>query len=196
MTALLCGLLGFVLYFLYDINSITVRSKLLHSTFTLGTVLIAAATGMDLWSAFKSNAFSGFADFVFLVLSALSFAALIYCLFFALPFQQTYAEQVANRSVCDKGVYALCRHPGILCFFGTFLFLGFAARPANLLAHGMVFSVLNLIYALFQDRITFPKTFSDYHTYRTRVPFLLPTSNSVRLARDSWPRKDSKEDKS
>ena len=196
MTALLCGLLGFVLYFLYDINSITLRSKLLHSSFTIGTAFIAVATGVDLWSAFKSNAFSGFTDFVFLVLSALSFAALIYCLFFALPFQETYAEQTTDRSVCDKGVYALCRHPGILCFFGTFLFLGLAARPASLLAHGMVFSALNLIYALFQDRITFPKTFSDYHIYRTRVPFLLPTSNSVRLARDSWPRKYSKEDES
>ena len=196
MTALLCGLLGFVLYFLYDINSITLRSKLLHSSFTIGTAFIAVATGVDLWSAFKSNAFSGFTDFVFLVLSALSFAALIYCLFFALPFQETYAEQTPDRSVCDKGVYALCRHPGILCFFGTFLFLGLAARPASLLAHGMVFSALNLIYALFQDRITFPKIFSDYHIYRTRVPFLLPTSNSVRLARDSWPRKDSKEDES
>ena len=196
MTALLCGLLGFVLYFLYDINSITLRSKLLHSSFTIGTAFIAVATGVDLWSAFKSNAFSGFTDFVFLVLSALSFAALIYCLFFALPFQETYAEQTTDRSVCDKGVYALCRHPGILCFFGTFLFLGLAARPASLLAHGMVFSALNLIYALFQDRITFPKIFSDYHIYRTRVPFLLPTSNSVRLARDSWPRKESKEDES
>ena len=196
MTALLCGLLGFVLYFLYDINSITVRSKLLHSSFTIGTAFIAVATGVDLWSAFKSNAFSGFTDFVFLVLSALSFAGLISCLFFALPFQETYAEQATDRSVCDKGVYALCRHPGILCFFGTFLFLGLAARPASLLAHGMVFSALNLIYALFQDRITFPKIFSDYHIYRTRVPFLLPTSNSVRLARDSWPRKDSKEDES
>ena len=196
MTALLCGLLGFVLYFLYDINSITLRSKLLHSSFTIGTAFIAVATGVDLWSAFKSNAFSGFTDLMFLVLSALSFAALIYCLFFALPFQETYAEQTTDRSVCDKGVYALCRHPGILCFFGTFLFLGLAARPASLLAHGMVFSALNLIYALFQDRITFPKIFSDYHIYRTRVPFLLPTSNSVRLARDSWPRKDSKEDES
>jgi protein-S-isoprenylcysteine O-methyltransferase Ste14 len=196
MTTLLCGLLGFVLYFLYDLNSITVRSKLLHSSFSIGTAFLAVATGMDLWSALKSNAFSGFTDLMFLVLSALSFAALIYCLFFALPFQETYAEQATDRSVCDKGVYALCRHPGILCFFGTFLFLGLAARPANLLAHGMVFSALNLIYALFQDRITFPKTFSDYHIYRTRVPFLLPTSNSVRLARDSWPRKDSKEDES
>ena len=196
MTALLCGLLGFVLYFLYDLNSITVRSKLLHSSFSIGTAFLAVATGMDLWSALKSNAFSGFTDLMFLVLSALSFAALIYCLFFALPFQETYAEQTTDRSVCDKGVYALCRHPGILCFFGTFLFLGLAARPASLLAHGMVFSALNLIYALFQDRITFPKIFSDYHIYRTRVPFLLPTSNSVRLARDSWPRKDSKEDES
>ena len=197
MTALLCGLLGFALYFLYDINSITVRSKLLHSSFAIGTAFIATATGMDLWSAFKSNAFSGLTDLLFLVLSALSFIALIYCLFFALPFQQTYAEQqAANRSVCGKGVYALCRHPGILCFFGTFLFLGLAAWPANLLVHGLVFSALNLIYALFQDRITFPKIFSDYHIYRTRVPFLLPTSNSVRLARDSWPRKDSKEDES
>jgi protein-S-isoprenylcysteine O-methyltransferase Ste14 len=196
MTTLLCGLLGFVLYFLYDLNSITVRSKLLHSSFSIGTAFLAVATGMDLWSALKSNAFSGFTDLMFLVLSALSFAALIYCLFFALPFQETYAEQATDRSVCDKGVYALCRHPGILCFFGTFLFLGLATRPANLLAHGMVFPALNLIYALFQDRITFPKTFSDYHIYRTRVPFLLPTSNSVRLARDSWPRKDSKEDES
>jgi protein-S-isoprenylcysteine O-methyltransferase Ste14 len=193
MTALFCGLLGFVFYFLYDINSITIRSGLLHSTFAIGTVLIAAATGMDLWSAFKMHTFSGIPDLLFLILAALSFAALIYCLFFALPFQETYTEQASNRSVCDKGVYALCRHPGILCFFGTFLFLGLAARPADLLAHGMVFSALNLIYAFFQDRITFPKTFSDYHIYRTRVPFLLPTGNSIRLARDSWPRKDSKE---
>jgi protein-S-isoprenylcysteine O-methyltransferase Ste14 len=196
MTALLCGLLGFVLYFLYDLNSITVRSKLLHSSFSIGTAFLAVATGMDLWSALKSNAFSGFTDLMFLVLSALSFAALIYCLFFALPFQETYAEQATDRSVCDKGVYALCRHPGILCFFGTFLFLGLAAQPANLLVHGMVFSIVNLLYALFQDRVIFPKTFSDYYIYRTRVPFLLPTSNSVRLARDSWPRKDSKEDAS
>ena len=49
----------------------------------------------------------------------------------------------------------------------------------SLLSAGMVFSVLNVLYALFQDRVTFPKTFSDYGEYRKRVPFLIPNKESV-----------------
>ena len=52
----------------------------------------------------------------------------------------------------------------------------------------MLFSLLNLAYAWFQDRITFPRTFCDYETYRERVPFLIPTGNSIRLARQTWNR--------
>lgn len=196
MTALLLGTAGFILFFLYDINSFTLRSKPLHSTFGIGMALIAAATVLDLRAAWKAGAFSGGSDLLLLLLSAVCFAALIYCLFFALPFQETYAEPFDGRCVYDRGVYALCRHPGILCFFGTFLFAGIAALPCPLLLHGMVFSLLNLAYALFQDRITFPKTFCDYHTYRKRVPFLIPTRNSTRLAWDTRPRADGKEDES
>lgn len=196
MIALLLGITGFILCFLYDINSFTLRSKLLHSTFGIGTALIAVATVLDLRTAWNTGAFSGGLDLLFLFLSVVCFAALIYCLFFALPFQETYTEQNDSRPVYDRGVYALCRHPGILCFFGMFLFAGIAALPCDLLMHGMVFSVLNLAYAFFQDRITFPKTFFDYHIYRERIPFLIPTSNSTRLARDTWPRAGGKEDES
>lgn len=196
MIALLLGITGFILCFLYDINSFTLRSKLLHSTFGIGTALIAVATVLDLRTAWNTGAFSGGLDLLFLFLSVVCFAALIYCLFFALPFQETYTEQSDSRPVYDRGVYALCRHPGILCFFGMFLFAGIAALPCDLLMHGMVFSVLNLAYAFFQDRITFPKTFFDYHIYRERIPFLIPTSNSTRLARDTWPRASGKEDES
>ena len=196
MIALLLGITGFILCFLYDINSFTLRSRVLHSTFGIGTALIAVATVLDLRTAWKADAFSGFPDLLLLLLGAACFAALIYCLFFALPFHETYAEQTGGRCVYDRGVYALCRHPGILCFFGMFLFAGMAAFPCPLLMHGMVFSLLNLAYALFQDRITFPKTFCDYHTYRKRVPFLIPTRDSTRLARDTWPRADGKEDES
>ena len=118
MTALLLGIAGFLLCFLYDINSFTVRSGLLHCTFGMGTVLIAVATALDLRGAWKSGALSGTPDLLLLLLSAACFAALIYCLFFALPFHETYAEQNGMRPVYDRGVYALCRHPGILCFFG------------------------------------------------------------------------------
>lgn len=196
MTSLFWGIVCFVLYFLYDINSFTIQSKLLHYAFAAGTVILAAATGADLYAAWRVGAFPGISDALFLLLSFLCFLCLIYCLFFALPFHETYSEQTTGQAVCDKGVYALCRHPGILCFFGMFLFLGIAALPTRLLLHGMVYSTLNLVYALFQDRITFPKTFYDYHMYRERVPFLFPTINSIRLARESWPVKDSKEDAS
>ena len=111
------------------------------------------------------------------------FAALIYSLFFALPFQQTYTEQAGGRRVYSGGVYALCRHPGILCFFGTYLLLGLAALPTRMILRGLLFSLLNLAYAWFQDCVTFPKTFCDYTDYKKKVPFLIPTRNSVAMAR-------------
>ena len=196
MTSLFCGIAGFFLYFLYDINSITIRSKLLHTAFVIGTVLIAVATGIDLYAAWKMSAFSGSLDFLLFVMSVVCFVALIYCLFFALPFHETYSEQAVDRSVYSKGVYALCRHPGILCFFGMFLFLGTSALPSDLLLHGMLFSLLNLTYGIFQDKITFPKIFFDYHTYRKQVPFLIPSKESFRLAWNTRPCKDSEEDES
>ena len=194
MLSLNLGIAGFLLYLLYDINSFTRQLKIPHTFFMVGTGLIGAATALELRSAWKLGAFSGALDILLLAAGIACFAALHYCLFFALPFQETYAEQKSSRQVYDGGVYALCRHPGILCFFGMFLFLGMAALPGRLLIHGMLFSLLNLAYAWFQDRITFPRTFCDYETYRERVPFLIPTGNSIRLARQTWNRSVSEED--
>ena len=194
MISLCLGAVGFVLYLLYDINSFTRQNPLIHSFFLIGTVLIGVATAYDILLALQMNAFSGFIDLLLVAGAAACFAALIYCLFFALPFKATYTEQTNARHVYDGGVYALCRHPGILCFFGMYLLLGAAALPTKLLIHGMVFSLLNLAYAWFQDRITFPRTFCDYEAYRKRIPFLIPTGDSIRLACQTWPRRDGEED--
>ena len=191
--SLILGVIGFLLYLVYDINSFAWQARLPRSFFLLGTVLIGIATVLDLAAAWRLGAFGG-PSVLALLPAALCFAALIYALFFALPFDETYAEQETGRPVCDRGAYALCRHPGIPCFFGTYLFLGLAALPSPLLAHGMLFSLLNLGYAFFQDRITFPQTFCNYETYRKKVPFLFPNRNSIRLARQTWPRTVSKED--
>lgn len=194
MLSLNLGIAGFLLYLLYDINSFTYQAKVPRTFFMLGTALIGTATALDLWSAQKQGAFSGILDLLFLALGAVCFAALIDCLFFALPFHETYTDQKQGRRVYDRGIYALCRHPGILCFAGMFLALGIAAMPENLLVHGMIFSLLNLAYAWFQDRITFPRTFCDYEVYRENTPFLIPTRDSIRLARQTWSRTVGKED--
>ena len=76
-----------------------------------------------------------------------------------------------------------------------YLFMGLAALPAPFLANGMVLSLLNVAYAWFQDRVTFPKSFFNYEEYRERVPFLIPTKDSIRLAGKTWRRSNGEEAK-
>ena len=180
MLPLILGLAAFALYFLYDINSISRQYRLLHSFFTLGTLLLGTAVVLDLARAFSSAAISGLPDCLLLFGSALCFAALIYCLFFALPFDETYVAENSPRCVYSGGVYGLCRHPGILCFFGMELMMGLAALPGRMLIRGLIFSALNLLYAFYQDRVSFPKTFCDYSDYQKKVPFLIPDGASLR----------------
>ena len=195
MVSLTLGIGGFHLYLLYDVNSFTYRLRLLHGAFALGTLLVGAATALDLLEAWRLGAFSGPGDAALLLAAGACLAALVYSLFFALPFQETYRQQEQGRHVYDGGVYALCRHPGILCFFGLYLCLGLAALPGGLLAHGLGFSLLDLAYAGFQDRVTFPKTFCDYEAYRKKAPFLIPTGDSIRRARQTWGRPASEEER-
>ena len=194
MLALLLGIGGFALYFLYDLNGYLIECHLLRGAFFAGSALLGGATVLDLVSAWREDAFSGLGDIVLVGMGFLAFVALIYCLFFALPFQETYVSETKNRKVYDGGAYALCRHPGVLCFFAMYLLLGLAAMPTPLLRHGMIFTLLNVAYAWFQDRVTFPKCFSDYKEYRKRVPFMVPTKDSVRLAGQTWRRSTGKEE--
>lgn len=173
------GIAAFALYFLYDINDYAWKRKFPRSFFALATLLLALATTLDLRTAVLAGAISGIADLLWLLCAAICFGLLMYCLFFALPFSATYATVGTPRKVCRTGAYAFCRHPGILCLFGMYLFLSLAALPEKLWVNGIVFSLCDLAYAWFQDCISFPKTFSDYADYRKNVPFLIPTRKSI-----------------
>ena len=159
MYSLLLGMLGFLLFFLYDVNSFTWRSRLLHKSFALGVTLLAAATVLDLAAALRMGAFSGLKDLILLVAGALCLAALVYCLFFALPFAETYQDTDGPPAACDRGVYALCRHPGVLCMLGMYTFWGLGALPATMLRIGLIFSGFHTVIFCFLDRMPFPRTF-------------------------------------
>ena len=191
---LLLGTTAFLLYIVYDINSYTLHNRVLNCGFLAGSMMLAVATTLLLISAWQANAFSGPVDIVLVILGAAFFLLLLYCLFFALPFQETYVDQPQDRRVYDRGVYALCRHPGVLCFFGMYLCLGLAALPTRLLLNGTVYSLLNFLYVVFQDRITFPKTFCDYSEYQKKAPFIIPNKKSICLAVQTWRQPTRKED--
>lgn len=145
----------------------------------MGSVFLVAATVLLLR---KMNIFSMVLRgkmVIFLFLAAVFLALLIYTLFFALPFEETYVSQDAHKTY-DKKMYALCRHPGVLWFAGFYFCLWLAVGGMPLLVMAVWFSFLNFCYVLLQDFYTFPQVFSDYGEYKKKVPFLIPDGKSLK----------------
>ncbi len=170
------GCIGFVLMVLYDLNQGWWKIKILQPCFALGSFLLLGATGGIL---FKEAVMP---DTLFrMVLGILALfcgGLLFYTLFLAIPFEATYIQEQFSE-VVDTGVYALCRHPGVLFLAGFYFFLAPAVRSGLLFWAGVWFSGCNLMYVLMQDRIFFPRCFSNYAEYRKTVPFLIPNKTSL-----------------
>ena len=181
MAGFIFGIVAFGLFVLYDINSVLWKCRWLHPFFLTGCVLLALITAIQIYSSVKTVQINAF-FWVFLVFALLFFGIMIYTLFFALPFEKTYMEIDKKPQVYDQGMYALCRHPGVLWFFFFYLFLGLALQPSHMLRNGMIYSLLNFFYIVIQDFWTFPKTFADYEAYKEKTPFLIPTRVSMRKA--------------
>ena len=177
--ALLIGCFSFVLFFLYDCNQLAANRPIFRPLFGIGCLLLGGST----LALFMQRQ-----DALSLPLPVRAAAGVLCCimagltahsLFFTLPFGSTYLT-ADNRKTYTAGVYALCRHPGVLFLAGFYGALWLATGDPSLGLAFLFFDLLNLLYALFQDRVTFPRQFDDYVEYRAATPFLIPTPASLR----------------
>ena len=177
MIATVASILGFSLYYIYDINSVKWRNFFMNKFFALGSAFVIASVFIVITT--QPN------DFVLNPLGILSaplfLALLIYTLFFAIPFKETYIEDEQNRMAYTHGVYALCRHPGVLWLLGFTLSIFTIIPTTTTLIYVAVINTLNVLYILLQDFWTFPKTFANYQQYKTMTPFLIPNVLSIKL---------------
>lgn len=190
MQMLLFVVLGLCCFLFYDFW--TVHSALARwpqGLFAAGLVCDALVTAWMLCRSVLSVSGYWPRAVLFWAVSLVWLALLTYTLFFALPFDQTYADPTKKRCVCRTGMYALCRHPGVMWFILFYAFLYLAVPIPETLWGGAALCVGNIIYILIQDFWTFPRTFIDYDTYRQEVPFLIPTWTSVRRAQKTWPKR-------
>ena len=174
------GSIAFLLYVLYDINSVKWNRKLLHYGFFLGTVLLViTTTGVVLQNTKHIENIKG-SSILLLGIATIFFVLLIYTLFFALPFDKTYQNESEKRMAYTEGVYALCRHPGVLWFIGFYMFLAWGMNSREVMSYGIIISIWNVLYVILQDCYSFPLTFINYRSYQKETPFLIPTRKSIR----------------
>ena len=182
MLETILGGVAFLLFAIYDLEQARIVPRRFHAIvqffFLTGFLLLMVATAHAVCEA-VDMAVCDLKLAGGLILALLFFILLIYTLFFALPFEETYVTQTGKQTY-DKGMYALCRHPGVLWFAGFYFSLWFALGSAALLWIAILYSGLNVAYIILQDMVTFPRIFSDYADYRRRVPFLLPTPASLK----------------
>ena len=175
----LLGLCAFLLFFLSDYNDWRLARPELKVCFPLGGVLLAVGTVLEARQGVPLVA--GWLQGLFFVLVAVFLSLLVYTLFFALPVEASYAHPGGKRPACTTGVYALCRHPGVLWFAGLYGCLWVAAGLP--LWEAAVYSGLNVLLVLFEDRCVFPARLEGYREYQRTTPFLLPDRRSIRACR-------------
>ncbi|WKY46511.1 hypothetical protein Q5O24_08940 [Eubacteriaceae bacterium ES3] len=178
------GVTAFLFFVLYDINSIILKRKLFKQFFFIGIIMLVFSTSWAICSELIKNGFIASRMIAFGIISIVMLGLLIYTLFFALPFKETYVD--GPNKICQTGIYALCRHPGVLFFAGFYFFIWLAFDSLQLFWMGLIFNICNLIYVIFQDSWTFTNLFEDYKDYQRNTPFLIPNKNSFRVCCKSW----------
>ncbi|MEG1593983.1 MAG: hypothetical protein RR350_06190 [Oscillibacter sp.] len=174
--SILLGVCAFALFFLSDYNDWKPGRRSGKCCFPLGAGLLSVATILGCGGGTPIAAL--WLRGLFFVFAALFLGLLIHTLFFALPAAASYARPGETRAVVVKGAYALCRHPGVLCFVGLYACLWLAAGLPLWMA--ALYSGLNVLLVIFEDVCVFPSRLAGYEAYRRTTPFLLPNRRSIR----------------
>lgn len=174
------GCLAFVFFYLFDFNKAILLKKGVNYRFALGLALLSASTLGILLGAGDGFTVSFQLKLFFGALSIGSLFMMLYTLFAALPYSETYLESEQGNNVVDTGIYALCRHPGVIWFFFFYLFLWLACGKTMMLWAGITWTIMDIILVFAEDRWFFPAALGGYEEYKTKVPFILPNPASIK----------------
>ena len=179
--ALLPGVVGFLALCLFDINKIRWHSKKLNLLFVLGSLLLLLSTLLCVPASFSAAFPWDLRRTAGLLGLMLSGPGLIYVMFFALPFKETYTES-GSLPLVSTGAYGVCRHPGFWMFIAFYFFLWLFFSGPQLVFGLILYTVCDYFYIYVQDRYIFPQYIRGYDDYRRSVPFLIPTRESLKRA--------------
>jgi protein-S-isoprenylcysteine O-methyltransferase Ste14 len=174
MLYIVLGCLGFVFLYIFDLNKVINLHNYFNLFFASGFLLLVFSTVLILLNAPADFKTTAGLQTIYALLAALFLALLFYALFIALPFTKTYLQLSKQYPLVNTGMYALCRHPGVIWFGFLYLFLFLASGKTMMLWAGLIWTVMDIIHVYVQDRWLFPKTIEGYADYQKTTPFLVP----------------------
>ncbi len=178
MLGIILGIIGFMLLYIFDLNKILWQKQILNVLFAFGLMLLGIGTFL-LYYEYEMIIFSYNLSWLFIIFAIINLLLIFYALFGALPFKRTYIKTDINK-VVDTGLYALCRHPGVL-FFGFFYLFLYLSNLRNIFLWSfLLWTIMDIIHVWIQDQFIFPKALIGYTAYQKNVPFLIPTIKSIK----------------
>lgn len=175
------GVLSFGCMALSDHLCVEKKVPWAGALFPAGCMILAAATVGMLWISDFSE--FGVWKIGMLCLSLVMLGLLVHSVVFALRQGGSDAlppEPGQKQPLVSEGVYALCRHPGVLWLGGVYGFAWLAFGTWQWLAAAVLLTGADGLYAYWQDRVIFPRSIENYAAYQNQTPFLLPTRDSIR----------------
>ncbi len=180
MLYIIIGCVGFLCFYLFDWNKIRFIHAGLNAFFPVGILMLLYATIGILGTSQAHFYLAWPLRLIFGLLAAISLGMQFYVLFFALPLKETYWSKGEKQIVIRKGLYGMCRHPGVLFFFFFFCFLWLATGINQVLYAGLIWTAMDVLHVYVQDRWMFPKNLIYYKSYQKTTPFLIPDRQSIK----------------
>ncbi len=166
------GIIGFAMLFVADYCGVKDKGFLKYLSAFSGTFLITSASVIILTRGYNYNLLISY-RLIALVFMLLSFLLMIYSVVIEV------SKNNSEKKLVTTGTYALTRHPGVLWFLLYYVLGSFVFADYMILIAGIVWTVMNIIYVVLQERIIFNKIFADYEEYKKTTPMIIPTISSI-----------------
>ena len=174
MLFILSGSIGFLLLLGSDIMGIKRYNVAKRLLAFFGTSIIVASSILIL---IEGKTY--FIDFRLRVLFGIIGLLFLFFLFYSVVIEVRKNRKQDNKLV-TSGTYALSRHPGVLWLFFYYVFGSLFFANIDILIAGVVWSFINVVYVIVQEKVIFNQLFSDYENYKETTPMILPTMSSIK----------------
>lgn len=177
MLYIFIGVFGFVSLLTFDFMSLKNRIflKYFFAFFGLGLIL---------YSSFNLINFQGdlivypIFRIVSLLFAMVFMALLIYSVFIEVG-GNTY-KKFAEPQLVTNGTYSLVRHPGVIWLFLAYFFLAMYSENSALLLTAFIWTFVNTIYVVVQEKLILVHIFPAYHEYVKTTPMVIPNYYSLK----------------